>query len=84
MLQQSVRALPVDARLTLCNMAVECSAKYGFVAPDDTVFDYLEGRPDAPKGAGWDMAVAHWRSLATDAAALFDRQVFIDLNTLEP
>jgi 3-isopropylmalate/(R)-2-methylmalate dehydratase large subunit len=81
---EAVRALPVDARLTLCNMAVECSAKYGFVAPDDTVFDYLEGRAHAPKGAAWDMAVAHWRSLATDALALFDREVFIDVNTLDP
>jgi 3-isopropylmalate/(R)-2-methylmalate dehydratase large subunit len=80
----AVRALDVEARLTLCNMAVECSAKYGFVAPDDKVFDYLQGRELAPKGAAWDRAVAHWRSLVTDADAVFDREITIDVSVLEP
>lgn len=80
----AVRGLSVEARLTLCNMAVECSAKYGFVPPDDQVFEYLHGRAYAPKGAAWDRAVAHWRSLATDDAALFDRELHIDVSALEP
>lgn len=81
---EAVRGLSVEARLTLCNMAVECSAKYGFVAPDEKVFEYLRGRPYAPEGAGWDAAVAHWRSLATDEGARFDREVHIDAGTLAP
>lgn len=81
---EAVRALGVEARLTLCNMAVECSAKYGFVAADDAVFDYLRGRPWAPQGEQWDAAVAHWRSLATDAGARFDREITIDVSTLAP
>jgi 3-isopropylmalate/(R)-2-methylmalate dehydratase large subunit len=81
---QAVRDLSVEGRLTLCNMAVECSAKYGFVAPDDKVFDYLRGREYAPRGAAWDAAVAHWRSLATDTGATFDAEVRIDVATLAP
>lgn len=81
---EAVRALSVEGRLTLCNMAVECSAKYGFIAPDDAVFEYLRGRPCAPKGAEWDAAVAHWRTLATDEGARFDREVRIDVGLLEP
>jgi 3-isopropylmalate/(R)-2-methylmalate dehydratase large subunit len=79
-----VRALDVEARLTLCNMAVECSAKYGFVAPDDKVFHYLRGREFAPRGAEWDRAVAHWRSLASDDDAVFDREIILDVSALEP
>jgi 3-isopropylmalate/(R)-2-methylmalate dehydratase large subunit len=81
---EAVRALPVEARLTLCNMSVECSAKWGFIAPDDKVFDFLCGRAYAPRGAAWDEAVAHWRTLATDEGAHFDREVRIDVTTLEP
>lgn len=80
----AVRALDVEARLTLCNMAVECSAKYGFVAPDDQVFEFLRGRELAPAGDAWDRAVAHWRSLASDADAVFDRELAIDVAALEP
>lgn len=80
----AVRALDVEARLTLCNMAVECQAKYGFIAPDDKVFEDLRGRAYAPQGAAWDRAVAHWRSLATDDDAVFDREIEIDVGTLEP
>ncbi|MBC5767298.1 3-isopropylmalate dehydratase large subunit [Ramlibacter albus] len=80
----AVRALDVEARLTLCNMAVECQAKYGFIAPDDKVFDYLRGRAYAPQGEAWDRAVAHWRSLATDDDAVFDTEIEIDVAQLEP
>jgi 3-isopropylmalate/(R)-2-methylmalate dehydratase large subunit len=65
-------------------MAVECSAKYGFVAPDDAVFAYLRGRPYAPQGAAWDAAVAHWRGLATDPGARFDSDLCIDVSQLQP
>jgi 3-isopropylmalate/(R)-2-methylmalate dehydratase large subunit len=80
----AVRALPVEARLTLCNMAVEFSAKYGFVPPDEITFDYLRGREFAPRGAEWDAAVAHWRSLATDPGATFDKEIAIDAARLQP
>jgi len=80
----AVRALSVEARLTLCNMVVECSAKYGFVAPDEKVFEYLRGRACVPRGAAWDAAVSHWRSLATDPAARFDKEIRIDASALEP
>jgi 3-isopropylmalate/(R)-2-methylmalate dehydratase large subunit len=80
----AVRALDVEARLTLCNMAVECSAKYGFIAPDDKVFEYLRGTQYAPTGADWESAVAHWRSLATDEGARFDAELCIDAGELQP
>jgi len=80
----AVRALPVDGRLTLCNMAIEFSAKYGFVPPDDTTLDYLAGREFAPKGAAWDRAVAYWRNLPSDPGAVFDHEVTIDCGRLRP
>ena len=80
----AIRSLPVEGRLTICNMAIEFSAKYGFVAPDEITFEYLRGRPFAPKGADWERAVAYWRSLATDADAVFDREVTIDCATIRP
>ena len=60
----AISTMPVEGRLTLCNMAVELSAKYGFVAPDDLTFEYLAGREFSPKGQAWDDGVRHWRSLA--------------------
>jgi 3-isopropylmalate/(R)-2-methylmalate dehydratase large subunit len=81
---KAVRALPVDARLTLCNMTIELGAKVGMIAPDDATYDYLEGRPYAPKGSAWDAAVAHWRSLPSDEDATFDREVMIDAGGIEP
>jgi 3-isopropylmalate/(R)-2-methylmalate dehydratase large subunit len=80
----AVRALPVEARLTLCNMAVEFSAKYGFVAPDELTYAYLRGREFAPKGQAWDAAEAHWRTLPTDPGARFDAEVTLDASTLQP
>jgi 3-isopropylmalate/(R)-2-methylmalate dehydratase large subunit len=81
---EAVRSLPVEGRLTLCNMSIEFSAKYGFVPPDDLTIAYLKGREFSPKGAHWDQAEEHWRSLATDKGAVFDREVTIDCNALEP
>lgn len=80
----SVRALDIEARLTLCNMATEFSAVTGFIAPDETTFAYLAGRPYAPKAPLWQQAVDAWRTLVTDAGARFDREVTIDVSTLAP
>lgn len=80
----AVRALAVDARLTLCNMTIEMGAKVGMVAPDDTVYDYLSGRPHAPKGAAWEAALAHWRQLPSDEGAAFDCEESIDAAAIEP
>jgi 3-isopropylmalate/(R)-2-methylmalate dehydratase large subunit len=80
----AVRALDVEGRLTLCNMATEFAAFSAIVAPDDTVFAYLEGRPYAPRGAMWDRAVADWRTLASDADAVFDIDHVVDAGDVVP
>jgi 3-isopropylmalate/(R)-2-methylmalate dehydratase large subunit len=80
----AVRALPMEARFTLCNMSVEWGARYGLIAPDDTTFAWLEGRRYAPAGAQWEAAVADWRLLATDAGAVFDREITLDVRDLAP
>lgn len=79
-----VRALDVEARLTLCNMATEFGAFSAIIAPDDRVFDYLRGRPYAPKGAAWDAAVAHWRTLPSDADTLFDAEIEVQAEDVSP
>ena len=76
--------MSVEGRLTVCNMSIEGGARAGLIAPDDTVFAYLKGRPYAPKGAAWDQAVDWWRSLRTDDGAKFDVSVVIDANAIEP
>ncbi|MBY6218500.1 3-isopropylmalate dehydratase large subunit [Qipengyuania aquimaris] len=76
--------MSVEGRLTVCNMSIEGGARAGLIAPDDTVFDYLKGRPYAPEGEAWDKAVAWWRSLATDPGASFDKSVVIDAADVEP
>ncbi|MEZ5909854.1 MAG: 3-isopropylmalate dehydratase large subunit [Hyphomicrobiaceae bacterium] len=76
--------MSVEGRLTICNMAIEFSAKYGFVPPDERTIEYVKGRPFSPKGADWDAAVAYWRAARTDANARFDREEAIDCNTLTP
>lgn len=81
---EAVRALDVEARLTLCNMSVEFGAWTGLVAPDETTFAWLRGRPYAPRGAVWDDAVADWRALASDADARWDRALDFDCRTLAP
>jgi 3-isopropylmalate/(R)-2-methylmalate dehydratase large subunit len=73
-----IRSLSMEGRMTVCNMSIEAGAKAGLIAPDDTTFAYLEGRAHAPSGADWDAAVADWRSLATDADAVFDREIVLD------
>ena len=80
----TVRALGVEGRLTLCNLAVEMGARSAMVAPDETVFAFLEGRRYAPKGGAWDAAVAEWRTLPTDEEAAFDRDIAIDADTIAP
>lgn len=80
----AIRALSMEARMTICNMSIEAGARAGMVAPDDTTFEYIKGRPHAPEGADWDAAVEHWRTLRTDEDAVFDAEVVIDADTLEP
>src|SRR5579859_7707354 len=80
----AIRALSMEQRMTVCNMSIEGGARAGLVAPDDTTFQYLNGRTYAPKGAAWDAAVARWKKLPTDEGARFDRQISIDADTLEP
>jgi len=70
--------------MTLCNMSIEAGARAGMVAPDETTYAYLKGRPHAPKAAEWDEAVAYWQTLPTDADAVFDAEVVIDATTLSP
>ena len=79
-----IRALSVEGRLTISNMAIEHGARAGLVAPDDTTFAYIKGRPMAPSGAAWDAAVAYWRTLATDAGATYDKVVSIDAADIAP
>jgi 3-isopropylmalate/(R)-2-methylmalate dehydratase large subunit len=81
---EAVRALDIEGRLTLCNMATEFAAMSGFIAPDDVTFAWLEGRRYAPKGAEWDAAVAAWRDLTTDEGATFDREIVIDASKIAP
>jgi 3-isopropylmalate/(R)-2-methylmalate dehydratase large subunit len=80
----AIRALSMEGRMTICNMSIEAGARAGMVAPDETTFAYLEGRPHAPKGEDWEDAVAYWRTLPTDEGATFDAEVFIDADDLEP
>ena len=77
-------AMSVEERLTVCNMSIEGGARAGLIAPDETVFNYVKGRPYAPKGEDWDAAVAYWRSLRTDPGAEFDKSVTIDARDVEP
>ena len=80
----AVRDLSVEERLTLCNMSIEAGARCGMVAPDDTTFQYLNGRPYAPSGQRWDAALAYWRTLPSDEEARFDREVLIDCTDIAP
>ena len=80
----AIRDLSMEARMTICNMSIEAGARAGMVAPDQTTYDYLKGRVHAPQGQDWDKAVKYWDSLATDEDAVFDAEVFLDANTLDP
>ncbi|MEV7025287.1 3-isopropylmalate dehydratase large subunit [Kitasatospora sp. NPDC093558] len=80
----AIRSLSMEARMTICNMSIEAGARAGMIAPDETTFAYLEGRPHAPAGEDWDAAVAYWKTLGTDEDAVFDHEIFIDANELTP
>jgi 3-isopropylmalate/(R)-2-methylmalate dehydratase large subunit len=80
----AIRSLSMEGRMTICNMSIEAGARAGMVAPDETTFEFLKGRPHAPKGADWDAAVAAWSQLRTDDGAEFDTEVYIDAATLSP
>ena len=79
-----IEGLSMEARMTICNMSIEAGARAGMIAPDETTFAYLKGRPHAPKGADWDAAVADWRELRTDDDAVFDAEVHLNANELTP
>ncbi|MFO6451136.1 MULTISPECIES: 3-isopropylmalate dehydratase large subunit [unclassified Aeromicrobium] len=81
---EAIRALSMEERMTICNMSIEWGAKAGLIAPDQTTFDYIEGRPHAPQGADWDAAVEYWKSLVTDEDATFDKVVTIDASKVTP
>jgi 3-isopropylmalate/(R)-2-methylmalate dehydratase large subunit len=80
----AIREMPVEGRLTICNLSIELGAKIGMVAPDDKTYDFVRGRRYAPKGAMWGRAVGAWRQLPSDAGAVFDREVTIDVNKIIP
>jgi 3-isopropylmalate/(R)-2-methylmalate dehydratase large subunit len=80
----AIRSLTMEARMTICNMSIEGGARAGMVAPDETTFDYVYGKPHAPQGAAWDKAVEYWRTLPTDEGATYDKQLILDADTLAP
>ncbi len=80
----AIRALPIEARMTICNMSIEFGSRCGIVAPDDVTLQYVANRPFAPKGVMWDRAAADWRSLASDDGATFDREIEFDCNQIGP
>jgi 3-isopropylmalate/(R)-2-methylmalate dehydratase large subunit len=80
----AIRALTMEQRMTICNMSIEGGARAGLIAPDDTTFAYIEGRPHAPVGPAWDAAVARWQSLPSDDGATYDKTITMDASALEP
>ncbi|HMF77878.1 MAG TPA: 3-isopropylmalate dehydratase large subunit [Bryobacteraceae bacterium] len=80
----AIRALSMEERMTVCNMSIEGGARAGLIAPDDTTYQYLAGRPYAPKGEAWERAVSLWRKLPTDAGSKYDKSIYIDAGALEP
>jgi 3-isopropylmalate/(R)-2-methylmalate dehydratase large subunit len=80
----AIRAMSMEGRLTVCNMSIEAGARIGMIAPDDTTFQYLAGRANAPRGADWPRALAHWATLPTDTEATFDRDLALDATKLAP
>jgi 3-isopropylmalate/(R)-2-methylmalate dehydratase large subunit len=80
----AIRSLSMEGRMTVCNMSIEAGAKAGLIAPDETTFEYLQGRSNAPKGNSWDAAIADWRTLVTDVGAVFDKEVVLDAASLRP
>ncbi|MFM8234795.1 MAG: 3-isopropylmalate dehydratase large subunit, partial [Actinomycetota bacterium] len=80
----AIRALSMEARMTICNMSIEAGARAGLIAPDETTFEYLKGRPHAPTGSEWDDAVASWRQLVSDPDAKFDKEIYLNADELSP
>lgn len=80
----TIKTLSMEARMTLCNMSIEAGARIGMIAPDDTTFEYLHGKPLAPKGALWDQAVSEWRKLHSDDSAVFEKEVDLDVSEIAP
>lgn len=81
---EAIRALSMEGRMTLCNLSIEGGARAGLIAPDETTFDYMKGRPAAPKAGAWEMAEAHWRTLYSDDGAVWDHIVHVDAADIEP
>ena len=81
---QAIRNLSMEGRMTMCNMSIEAGARAGLIAPDDTTFSYLKGRPMAPKGEQWDKAVAYWRTLASDEGAVYDKEIVLNAADIVP
>ncbi len=81
---RAIRALSMEGRMTVCNMTIEGGARAGLIAPDETTYDYLRGRPMVPKGGAWEAALGEWRTLASDPGAVFERELTLDVSTLEP
>jgi 3-isopropylmalate/(R)-2-methylmalate dehydratase large subunit len=80
----AIRALSMEGRMTVCNMTIEAGARAGLIAPDETTFDYVRGKPRAPKGGKWELALNYWRTLVSDAGAHFDREVTLDASEITP
>jgi 3-isopropylmalate/(R)-2-methylmalate dehydratase large subunit len=80
----AIRSLSMEGRMTICNMSIEAGARAGMVAPDEITYAYLKGRPHAPVGADWDKALEYWKTLPTDEGAVFDAEVFLDADKLDP
>ena len=80
----AIRELSMEARMTICNMSIEAGARAGLIAPDETTFEYIKGRPHAPKGAEWDAALAYWKTLKSDTDAKFDKEISLNADELSP
>jgi 3-isopropylmalate/(R)-2-methylmalate dehydratase large subunit len=80
----AIRALSMEGRMTVCNMTIEGGARAGLIAPDETTFEYLKGRPKSPKGAAWEQAVEYWKTLKSDDDAVFDKEITLDAASLPP
>jgi 3-isopropylmalate/(R)-2-methylmalate dehydratase large subunit len=80
----AIRALSMEARMTICNMSIEAGARAGLIAPDQTTFNYVQGKPHAPSGADWDAAIAYWKTLVTDKDAKFDKEIYLNADELAP
>ena len=80
----AIRALSMEARMTICNMSIEAGARAGLIAPDQTTFNYVQGKPHAPSGEDWDAAIAYWKTLVTDEDAKFDKEIYLNADELAP